>query len=115
MIRKLLTSTIVLLLLSLSVQSQEVDSRKHINKSLKAYTEQLQLNDAQKKSFKIVLQKFNPILKKLIDQKSDNKEFNKQVKLMDLEIHKILNSRQFSEYKKVKLQLESFKKYRFDS
>jgi len=115
MIRRLLISTLVLFLFSLSAQSQEVDSRKYINKAHKAYQEQLQLDEDQSKSFKIVLQKFNPVLKKLTDQKSNNKEFNKQLKLMDLEVYKILNPKQFSEYKKVKRQLEPFKQYRFDS
>ena len=115
MIRKLLTPIAFLLLFSMSIQAQEIDSRKHINKAHKAYTEQLQLSEAQSKEFKVVLNKFNPILKMLIHQKSDNKEFNKQLKLMDLEVYKILNQNQFSDYKRVKLELESFKKYRFDS
>jgi len=113
MIRKLLTPIAFLLLFSMSIQAQEIDSRKHINKAHKAYTEQLQLNQAQSKEFKTILKKFNPILKKLIDQKSDDSEFNKQVKLMDLEVYKILSQKQFSDYKKIKIELESFKKYRF--
>lgn len=113
MTRKLFTPIAFLFLFSLSIHAQEIDSRKHINQVHKTYTEKLQLNKDQISKFRGVLKKHNSILKELIDQKSDKKEINKQLKLMDLDVYKILDSRQFSLYKKVKLELEPFKRYQF--
>lgn len=113
MIRKLLTPVAFLLLFSLSSYAQEIDSRKYINKVHKNYIEKLELTESQSKKFKSILKKFNPILKELLEQKSNKVEINKQIKLMDLEVYGILNQKQFSDYKRVKLELESYKKYQF--
>lgn len=113
MMRKLLTPIAFLLLFSLGLHAQEIDSRKYINQIHKDYTEKLQLDASQSKKFKAVLKKHNPILKELLDKKSDKTQINKQIKLMDLEVFNILNKKQFADYKRIKPELESFKKYQF--
>ena len=113
MIRKLLTPIALVLLFTLSIHAQEIDSKKHINKVLKTYTEKLQLTQEQAKTFKEILKKHNPILKDLIDQKSEDTAINKQLKLMDIEVYKVLTKEQLKDYPKVRLELESFKRYRY--
>lgn len=112
MTRKLAT-IIFLLFFSFSIQGQEVDSRKHINKVHKEYVSKLKLDSNQSKEFKSILKKYNPIIKDLIDKKSSKQEINNQIKLLDLAVYKLVNKEQFAEYKKIKLKLESFKKYQF--
>lgn len=104
---------LLLLLFSFFAHSQEFDNKKHINKVHKEYVNKLKLDATQSKKFKTILKKYNPILKDLFDKKSSKNEVNSQIKLMDLEVYKLLSKEQFSKYKKVKLELESFKKYKF--
>lgn len=92
--------------------AQKIDSKKHINKIHKLYENELNLNTIQSKKFKNILLKYNPIIKKLIDIKSNDIEINKQTKLESLEIYDIINREQFSKYKKIKQSIEEYKKYR---
>tara|TARA_R110000787_G_scaffold124838_1_gene235882 strand:- start:1530 stop:1829 length:300 start_codon:yes stop_codon:yes gene_type:complete len=99
----------------MNLYSQEIDSRKFINKIHKEYVEKLELNTKQNISLKKVLKKYNLEIKKLIDKGSENVEINKKIKLNDLAVYKILSQVQFAKYKELKSKLEPLKKYRFDS
>ena len=112
---KLKTLLIIALFISLVSYSQEMGSRKFINKVHQEYVEKLELNANQSTDFKKILKTYNSKIQKLISTKKKNIEINKMIKLNDLEIYKILNQSQFNKYKELKLQLEPLKKYRFDS
>ncbi len=113
--RKHLFTLFIALFLSINLYSQEIDSKKFINKVHKEYVEKLELNTKQSIALKKILKKYNLEIKKLIDQNSKNIEINKKIKLNDLAIYKILTSVQFAKYKELKSKLEPLKKYRFDS
>ncbi|MEQ6122608.1 hypothetical protein AAON49_00215 [Pseudotenacibaculum sp. MALMAid0570] len=113
MIKTPLLSLFFCLFVWTSIYAQEIDDKKYINKIHKEYVEKLGLNNNQTKGFKSILKKHNAILKTLLEQKKDTREINKQIKLLDLEVYKILTREQFSEYKRIKLQLEDYKKYRY--
>ena len=110
---KKFATILFLLFFSFSIQGQEVDSRKYINKVHKKYVSKLKLDSNQSKEFKTILKKYNPIIKDLIDKKSSKKKINSQIKLMDLAVYKLVNKEQFTEYKKIKLKLETFKNNKF--
>jgi polyhydroxyalkanoate synthesis regulator phasin len=112
---KLKSLLFIALFLSLNIYSQEIDSKKFINKIHKEYVEKLELNTKQSTDFKKVLKKYNSEIKKLIAKKSKTSEINKMIKLNDLAIYKILTRVQFAQYKTLKSKLEPLKKYRFET
>jgi len=102
---------IILLFFSLNIQAQKFESKKYINKIHKKYETELKLDKKQSIAFKKVLKTYNPQIKKLISNKVSSRDFNKKIKLHDLEIYKILTANQFTIYKKIKIELEEYKKY----
>ncbi len=112
---KLIPSIFIALFLSFNLYSQEMDSRKFINKVHKQYVEKLSLTKEQSIDFKKALKKYNPEIKKLVAKKSNTTEINKMIKLNDLAIYKILTQKQFAKYKELKSKLEPLKKYRFET
>lgn len=115
MIRNLSTIICLVSLAISTVSAQEMDTKKFINKVHKQYVQKLELTPKQSVDFKKILNKYNPEIKKLIDEKVKNSEINKRLKLNDLAIYKILTSVQFAKYKELKSKLEPLKKYHFDS
>jgi len=115
MLKKLILSLFFILFISISGYSQDIDSKKHINKIHKEYVEKLNLDKKQSIDFKKILKKYNPLLKKNIALKKKFNDLNEIIKLNDLEVYNILNQSQFAKYKELKLTLEPLKKYRFES
>lgn len=109
---RLLVTLVTLLFFSIGLHAQKFDSKKFINSIHKKYETELKLNKKQSIAFKKVLKAYNPEIKKLISKKVTSREFNKKIKLHDLEIYKILTSEQFANYKKIKIDLEEYKKYK---
>ena len=114
MFQKIFPSVFFLLFFVVSIQAQKIGNKKYINEVHKVYSDKLQLNKIQHKKFKEVLKKFNPIIAELIDKKSSDGEINKLLKIIDLEIYKFLDPKQFKRYKKLKKKLEPQKEYRID-
>jgi len=104
---------LVIFFISTGMFSQKYPSNKELKKISKQYSKELKLP-------KVTSEKFNELLfyynDKLIAVDSTNKsydaEVNKIVKLFDLEVYKLLSNEEFEEYKKVKLIIEPYKKYR---
>ncbi len=92
--------------------AQEIDSKKHINKIHKVYEQKLILNKKQSKKIKEILWKYNPKIKDLIDDEATKIEINQLTKVETLEIYNILSREQFTEYKKLKKDIEEYKRYR---
>ena len=92
--------------------SQEIDSRKHINKIHKVYEQKLVLNKKQSKEIKEILWKYNSKIKDLIDVEATKTEINQLTKEETLEIYNILSRKQFTEYKKLRKDIEEYKRYR---
>ncbi|MBL4605593.1 MAG: hypothetical protein JKY02_08035 [Flavobacteriaceae bacterium] len=109
---RFIASLIFLLFFSLTLQAQKFDTKKYINSIHKKYEVALQLDKKQSKAFKRVLKTYNPEIKKLLSEKVTSREFNKKVKLHDLEVYRILTAEQFAIYKKIKIVLEEYKKYK---
>ena len=109
---RLIVSLVTLLFFSIGLHAQKFDSKKFINAIHKKYEVTLKLNKKQSIAFKNVLKTYNPQIKKLISNKASTREFNKKIKLHDLEIYKILTAKQFANYKKIKIDLEEYKKYK---
>jgi septal ring factor EnvC (AmiA/AmiB activator) len=114
MIRQLLALFAFLLLFSVSMPAQKIDSKKYIKKVHKEYTEQLKLNEAQRKEFKKIIEEYNPKIKKLIDQNSSIHKINRMIKTSIAETYKVLNSEQIKKFNEIRLKIEPLKKYRFD-
>ena len=92
--------------------AQEIDSKKHINKIHKIYEQKLILNKKQSKKIKEILWKYNSKIKDLIDSEATKIEINQLTKVETLEIYNILSRKQFTEYKKLKKDIEEYKRYR---
>lgn len=103
---------IILLFFSLNIQAQKFETKKYINTIHKKYVIKLKLDKKQSVAFKKVLKTYNPEIKKLISNKVSSVDFNKKIKLHDLEIYKILTADQFAIYKKIKIEIEEYKKYK---
>jgi len=93
-------------------KAQEINSRKHINKIHKIYEQKLILNKKQSKKIKEILWKYNFKIKDLIDSEATKIEINQLTKVETLEIYNILSRKQFTEYKKLKKDIEEYKRYR---
>ncbi|MFT5215435.1 MAG: hypothetical protein ACI83H_000544 [Glaciecola sp.] len=104
--RKLLFLFIIFCSFSLNAQDEV-----SIKELLKNYEVKLELSKVQTSEFTLVLEKYINILN---DKVIDNKSFNKNNKLRDLEFYKLLSKEQFNVYKKVKLEIEPTLKFRFN-
>ena len=91
---------------------QENNSKKHINKIHKVYKQKLILNKKQSKKIKEILWKYNSKIKDLIDSEATKIKINQLTKEETLEIYNILSREQFTEYKKLKKDIEEYKRYR---
>ena len=110
--KKLMFFLMLLFFFVKSNYSQEIDSKKHINKIHKVYEQKLILNKIQSKKIKEIFLKYNSKIKDLIDRKATKIEINQLTKLETLEIYNILSRKQFTEYKKLKKDIEEYKRYR---
>jgi hypothetical protein len=95
------------------MHAQEFPSSKELNEIGDRYSEELNLSKDTSKKFNKLLFYYN---NKLVAIDSVDKlysiEVNKIVKLFDLEIYKLLSEKEFDRYKKVKISIEPYKKYR---
>lgn len=73
------------------------------------YVSELKLDDKAQKEFTLVLVKYKPLFEKIYSNEGD---YNALLKNEALEIYKILDRSQFSEYKKIRKIIEPNKKYR---
>mgnify|MGYP001567383252 FL=1 len=112
MIKKLILFMFFLFFFVNNNKAQEIDSRKHINKIHKIYEQKLILNKKQSKKIKEILWKYNSKIKDLIDSEATKIEINQLTKVETLEIYNILSRKQFTEYKKLKKDIEEYKRYR---
>lgn len=109
---RFIVSLVILLFFSQNLLAQKFDSKKHINAIHKKYEAELQLDKKQSIAFKKVLKAYNPEIKKMISKKVSAREFNKKIKLHDLEVYNILTKEQFATYKKIRAVLEEYKNYK---
>lgn len=102
----------ILFFISFISNGQDKITKKEI---LKKYQKALVLNKKQTQKFNKIISDCNKKLEKYNESftKEGKREFNKIVKLQDYSIYKILNTKQFETYKKLKNQIESSKKYKF--
>ncbi|MFK5879146.1 MAG: hypothetical protein QM478_06570 [Flavobacteriaceae bacterium] len=101
---------VFLLLISNIIYSQDYSDKKHINQINKEYTETLQLTADKSKEFKQILLKYNHQLK---DAEQDKKLFNKILKEQTIAVFNLVSAEQYTQYKKLVLELESYKKFKF--
>ena len=112
MIKKLILFMFFLFFFVNNNKAQEINSRKHINKIHKIYEQKLILNKKQSKKIKEILWKYNSKIKDLIDSEATKIKINQLTKEETLEIYNILSREQFTEYKKLKKDIEEYKRYR---
>lgn len=105
---------IFLFISSASIYAQKIDSEKYIRRVHNEYIENLKMNDSQSKSFKKILEEYNPKINKLIDDKANNEDINRMIKISIGKIYKVLNSDQRKLFRKIKDRIEPKKKYKFD-
>jgi len=110
--KKLIFFLMLLFFFVKSNYSQEINSKKHINKIHKVYEQKLILNKKQSKKIKEILWKYNSKIKDLIDSEATKIKINQLTKEETLEIYNILSREQFTEYKKLKKDIEEYKRYR---
>jgi len=103
----------VLFFTSMGMYAQEFPSSKELNVIGDLYSEELNLSKETSKKFNELLFYYND---KLVAIDSVGKlysiEVNRIVKLFDLEIYKLLSEKELDRYKKVKVSIEPYKKYR---
>lgn len=104
--------TCLFLVTTLIVTAQNNAKDLNINEIHTSYMQVLKLEKAAAKKFKKILIKYNKEL--FSAEKTENKSlYNKVLKKMDLEVYAICTPVQFDTYKKLKLELEPSKKYRW--
>ena len=104
--------TCLFLVTTLIVTAQNNAKDLNINEIHTSYMQVLKLEKADTKKFKKILIKYNKEL--FSAEKTANKSlYNKVLKKMDLEVYAICTPAQFDTYKKLKLELEPSKKYRW--
>lgn len=104
--------TCLFLISTIIVTAQNNAKDFNIDEIHTSYMQVLKLEKADAKKFKKILIKYNKELASI--EKTKNKSmYNKVLKKMDLEIYSIFTPVQFNTYKKLKLELEPIKKYRW--
>ena len=104
--------TCLFLVTTLIVTAQNNAKDLNINEIHTSYMQVLKLEKAEAKKFKKILIKYNKELFS-VEKTKDKTLYNKVLKNMDLEVHSICTPIQFDTYKKLKLELEPRKKYRW--
>lgn len=104
----------IFLLFNTKAYSQELSSKKYIKTIYKSYTTELILSKKQALEFHKILEIYNKKLEVILTTSNSNQknEFNKMLKLQDLEVYYILDRTQFETYKKIKKIIEPIKKYK---
>lgn len=99
-----------LLLIGNTIYSQDYSDKKHIEQINKEYTKKLQLTADESNEFEKILLKYNHQLK---DAEQDKKLFNKILKAQTIAVFNLVSKEQYTHYKKLTLELEPYKKFRF--
>ncbi len=101
---------VFILLVSNIIYSQNYSDKKHINQINKEYSENLQLTADESKEFEQILLKYNHQLKGAEQNKS---LFNKILKEQTIAVFNLVSAEQYTHYKKLVLELEPYKKFKF--
>ena len=101
---------VFVLLISNMVYSQDYSGKKYIKQINKEYSQKLQLTANESKEFEQILLKYNHQLK---DAEQDKNFFNKILKEQTIAIFNLVSEEQYTYYKKIVLELEPYKKFKF--
>ena len=106
------SSVLVVLLLFISTiaYSQDYSDKKHIEQINKEYSQKLQLTANESKEFEQILLKYNHQLKNAEQNKN---LFNKILKMQTIAVFNLVSDEQYTHYKKLVLELEPYKTFKF--